>query len=655
MRRSLLLLSVFSMFGVLLTQPISPVRAIDSVPADETREISTSRVVIYHAPRSGPSVNAIEAAADLDAHRSETSDASRTIINFDEILTGESLSEVIDEIDDLPGVIAVEPSIRLRASDVIPDDPLFAANPATNGQWYLQKSDDVPGAINAPSLWEATMGTSDTVVAILDTGYTDHEDLNPTRIVGEYDMASEDDDGVFVSANDGDGRDGDAHDPGDWISEAENTQPGGVLQGCGEGDSSWHGTHVTGIIGATANNSTGVTGINWATKFLQVRVLGKCGGYTNDIADGIRWAAGGSVDGVPVNPNPADVINLSLGGDGACDNYTQSAIDYAVAEGSVVVVAAGNENQNAENVTPANCNNVVVVGAVNDQGARAGFSNYGAIVDVAAPGVNILNTLNDGLTTPTPSPAVGGDEYQFLSGTSMATPIVSAVAAIMMGENPSLTPVQVEQQLQESGRGFPVAATTNRDCNNLSRRCGESLLDAWGAIGMITPVSAPSVVVSNTDLRISFRASPNADHYYVFRNGTRIRNALSSTTFVDRERATFVGTVNYRIVAKNLDNGYSSPDENFSFTVLRTANRPVITVQGGVESATINVNWNPSSPVITKWCVYRNDVRRGCFASSVRTKVISSPAGQQSFYVRTVNANGASARSQTKTVSISLD
>ena len=643
------------MFGVLLTQPMSPVRAIDSVPADETREISTRRVVIYHAPRSGPSVNTIEAASDLDAHRSETSDASRTIINFDEILTGESLSEVIDEIDDLPGVIAVEPSIRLRASDVIPDDPLFAADPATNGQWYLQKSDDVPGAINAPSLWEATMGTSDTVVAILDTGYTDHEDLNPTRIVGEYDMVSADVPGDFTGANDGDGRDGDAHDPGDWISEAENTQPGGVLRDCGEGDSSWHGTHVTGIIGATANNSTGVTGINWATKFLQVRVLGKCGGYTTDIADGIRWAAGGSVDGVPTNSNPADVINLSLGGDGVCDNYTQSAIDYAVVEGSVVVVAAGNENQNAENVTPANCNNVVVVGAVNDQGARAGFSNYGAIVDVAAPGVNILNTLNDGLTTPTPSPAFGGDEYQFLSGTSMATPIVSAVAAIMMGENPSLTPVQVEQQLQESGRGFPVATTTNRDCNNSSRRCGESLLDAWGAIGMITPVSAPSVVVSNTDLRISFRASPNADHYYVFRNGTRIRNALSSSTFVDRERATFLGTVNYRIVAKNLDNGYSSPDENFSFMVLRTASRPVITVQGGVESATINVNWNPSTPVITKWCVYRNDIRRGCFASSVRTRVISSPAGQQSFYVRTVNANGASARSQTKTVSISLD
>ena len=237
----------------------------------------------------------------------------------------------------------------------------------------------------------------------------------------------------------------------------------------------------------------------------------------------------------------------------------------------------------------------------------------------------------------------------------MAAPIVSAVAAIIMGENPSLTPAQVEQQLQESGRGFPVATTTNLDCNNSSRRCGESLLDAWGAIGMITPVSAPSVVVSNTDLRISFRASPNADHYYVFRNGTRIRNALLSTTFVDRERATFLGTVNYRIVAKNLDNSYSSPDENFSFTVLRTASRPVITVQGGVESATINVNWNPSSPVITKWCVYRNGIRRACFAASVRTKVISAPAGQQNFYVRTVNANGASARSKTKTVPISLD
>ena len=653
MRRFLVFLSVFSVFGVLLIQPVSPLHATDSVPTEETQPISTSRVVIYHAPRSGPSVNAIEAASDLDAYRSETSDASRTIINFDETLSGESLSEVIAEIDDLPGVIAVEPSIRLRASDVIPDDPLFAADPPTDGQWYLQKSDDVPGAINAPSLWEATMGTSETVVAILDTGYTDHEDLDPARIIGQYDMVSADAPGDFTSANDGNGRDGDAHDPGDWVTNAESAS--GPLSGCPVEDSGWHGTHVTGIIAATANNSVGVAGINWNTKLLPVRVLGKCGGYDTDIAAGIKWAAGGSVSGVPTNSNPADVINLSLGGDGVCDTYTQSAIDYAVASGAVVVVAAGNENQNVANVSPANCNNVVVVGAVNSSGTRAPFSNYGPLVDVAAPGVNILNTINNGLTSPIPSPAPGGDGYKFLPGTSMAAPIVSAVAAIIMGENPSLTPAQVEQQLQESGRGFPVATTTNLDCNNSSRRCGESLLDAWGAIGMITPVSAPSVVVSNTDLRISFRASPNADHYYVFRNGKRIRNALLSTTFVDRERATFLGTVNYRIVAKNLDNSYSSPDENFSFTVLRTASRPVITVQGGVESATISVNWNPSSPVITKWCVYRNGIRRACFAASVRTKVISAPAGQQNFYVRTVNANGASAQSQTKTVSISLD
>jgi hypothetical protein len=162
-------------------------------------------------------------------------------------------------------------------------------------------------------------------------------------------------------------------------------------------------------------------------------------------------------------------------------------------------------------------------------------------------------------------------------------------------------------------------------------------------------------VVSNTDLRISFRASPNADHYFVFRNGTRIRNALQSTSFVDRERATFTGTVTYRIVGKNFNNTESSPDENISFTVIRTASRPVITVQGGIESATINVNWNPSSPAITKWCVYQNGERQGCFAASVRTKVISAPAGEQSFWVRTVNANGASVPSKIKTVPISLD
>jgi serine protease len=651
MRRFLVFLSVFSVFGVLLIQPVSPVRATDSVPVEETQLISTSRVVVYHAPRSGPSVNAIETATELEAHRSETSDAARTIVNFDEVLSGESLSDAIADMENLPGVIAVEPSIRLRAS-VIPNDPLFATDPATNGQWYLRKSDDVPGAINAEALWSETTGSNDTVVAILDTGYTDHEDLDPARIIGQADLISADDVGVFLSANDGDGRDTDAHDPGDWVTSADDEQFGG---GCGTEDSSWHGTHVSGIVAATANNSKGGVGINWNTKLLQVRVLGKCGGYGTDIADGIKWAAGGSVSGLADNPNPADVINLSLGGYGECGLYTQNAIDYAVSSGAVVVVAAGNDNENASNATPANCNNVVVVGAVNNRGARAAFSNYGSIVDVAAPGVNILNTLNDGLTSPIPSPAPGGDEYRMESGTSMAAPIVSAVAAIIMGENPSLTPAQVEQQLQESGRGFPVATTTNFDCNNSTRRCGESLLDAWGAIGNITPVSAPSVVVSNTDLRISFRASPNADHYFVFRNGTRIRNALQSTSFVDRERATFTGTVNYRIVAKNFNNTESSPDENISFTVIRTASRPVITVQGGIESATINVNWNPSSPAITKWCVYQNGERQGCFAASVRTKVISAPAGEQSFWVRTVNANGASVPSKIKTIPISLD
>ena len=162
-------------------------------------------------------------------------------------------------------------------------------------------------------------------------------------------------------------------------------------------------------------------------------------------------------------------------------------------------------------------------------------------------------------------------------------------------------------------------------------------------------------MVSNTDLRISFRASPNADHYFVFRNGTQIRNNLQSTTFFDREGATFLGTVTYQIVGKNANNTESSPDENVSFTVVRTANRPTINVQGGIGSATINVNWDPSSPTITKWCVYRNDIRRKCFVASVRTKVITSPAGEQSFYVRTVNADGESARSKTKTVPISLD
>src|SRR5690606_7514122 len=120
--------------------------------------------------------------------------------------------------------------------------------------------------------------------------------------------------------------------------------------------SSWHGTHVAGTIAAVTNNGIGVAGVAYNAKVVPVRVLGKCGGLTSDIADAIVWASGGSVTGVPSNPYPADVINMSLGGGGSCSSTTQAAINTARSNGTVVVVAAGNENTNASNSNPANCN-----------------------------------------------------------------------------------------------------------------------------------------------------------------------------------------------------------------------------------------------------------------------------------------------------------
>src|SRR5690606_31257016 len=151
------------------------------------------------------------------------------------------------------------------------------------------------------------------VVAVLDTGITRHGDLDANVLPG-YDFISD-----AGKANDGDGRDNDPSDPGDWVTL--NQCPGGNRAE----NSSWHGTHVAGTIAAVTNNAKGVAGTAFGARILPVRVLGTCGGYDSDIADAIVWAAGGSVSGVPTNANPAEVINLSLGGGGACGRTSQNA------------------------------------------------------------------------------------------------------------------------------------------------------------------------------------------------------------------------------------------------------------------------------------------------------------------------------------------
>ena len=330
-------------------------------------------------------------------------------------------------------IASIEPDTVMHAM-VVPNDVQFGQ------QWSLFEP---LGGINLPAAWDVTTGSPTVRVAVIDSGVVPHAEL-ATRLVGGHDFIAS-----TTESNDGDGRDADARDPGDY--------------GCNGAASSWHGTHVAGIIGAAGNNSSGIAGINWSSGVVPARVLGRCGGYTSDIVDAMRWAAGISVPGVPANPHPARVQNLSLGGSGACSSSFQSAIDDVTARGTVVVVAAGNSNIDAGSTQPASCSGVIAVAATTRSGGRAAYSNFGSKITVAAPGGGngggILSTLNAGATTP------GADSYAQYQGTSMAAPHVSGVVSLMLSVNPTLTPAQVAQRLKSAARAFP-----NRDRRRLHDR-----------------------------------------------------------------------------------------------------------------------------------------------------------------------------------------
>ncbi|WP_412469531.1 MULTISPECIES: S8 family peptidase [unclassified Halobacteriovorax] len=292
-------------------------------------------------------------------------------------------------------------------------------------------------------------------VAVIDTGITDHFDLN-TNVVGGYDFISDSD-----NSRDGDGRDANPNDEGDY---------GSATTACNSGTnaSTWHGTHVAGIIGASSNNSYGVVGAAKNVNLVPLRVLGACGGLTSDIADALRWAAGGSVSGVPANPYPARVVNMSLGARGSCSRYMQESIDFARSKGVVVVVATGNSNADASFYTPSNCRGVLRVGAVATTRARSSYSNYGRIVDIAAPGDSILSTVNSGQSTQ------GTAVFSRMNGTSMAAGFISATAAMIFQANPSLYPDQV--------RDIITRTAVDYYCDRSS--CAKGAVDAYEAVSL---------------------------------------------------------------------------------------------------------------------------------------------------------------------------
>ena len=443
--------------------------------------------------------------------------------------------------------IAANPNVEYVEIDAILR-PLLTPNDTNySTQWGFQDAD---AGIRANQAWDVATG-SGIIVAVLDTGITSHSNLNANVVAG-YDFVSN-----ATNARDGNGRDSNAADQGDW------TTAGQCYSGSPASNSSWHGTHVAGTVAAVTNNAKGVAGTAFNAKVMPVRVLAACGGSTSDIADAIIWSSGGTVSGVPTlsAANAADVINMSLGGGGACPTTTQNAVNSAVSRGTTVVVAAGNSNANASGFTPASCANVVTVASVTSASARSSFSNYGTLIDVSGPGSSILSTLNSGTTTP------GAESYASYNGTSMASPHVAGAVALVQSRRLALglalyTPAQVETQLKNTAYALAGAC---------SGGCGAGIVNAKALVDAAGGTTTPpgSQTYSNTaDYTIGDNVTVDSPITVSGRTGNAPSNASVTVAIVH----TYQGDLKVDLVAPdgslyNIHNRTGAGTDNINKTV----------------------------------------------------------------------------------------
>ena len=555
------LIRPFLLSAALVSAILAPLAAPAQTAAASTAE---ARVIVRFKPQAD-SVRA--KALSVRATRGEAREVAQTRATALGLRTGRALAAGIslDErthvvtakgvtSEQLMRQLAADSEVELAVVDgrrrhtKIPNDPLFggadinpestvgSAQARTIDQWYLKKPNStVVSSINAPAAWDITTGSSGVIVAVLDTGVRlDHPDL-AGQFVSGYDMIGYGSSSSATSvaiANDGNGPDADPSDPGDWVSQADINA--GTLSGCTSsdiGNSSWHGTRVSGLIAAASNNGTTMAGVGWGLKIMPIRVLGKCGGYDSDIIAGMKWAAGISVPGLPANANKAKVLNMSLGGDGSCGTtgtgaLYRDAITQVNAAGATVVVAAGNSEGLAVGL-PGNCPGVVTVAALRHVGTKVGFSSLGPEVTIAAPGGNCINTgsgqpclypmistTNAGTTTPVANDGSTTGTSSSV-GTSFSAPVVSGIIGLMATVRPSLTAAEAIQILKGTARAFPTtgggsaadgnppqckapSSTAQDECYCTTATCGAGMVDAANAVSAALTLNGGAVLLSES-------------------------------------------------------------------------------------------------------------------------------------------------------------
>jgi serine protease len=371
------------------------------------------------------------------------------------------------------GILRGMPAVRHVERVGVARPLAVPTDPYASSQWHY-------GRAGLPGAWDVTTGRIAVTVAIIDDGITRHPDFG-NRVLPGFDFVSDP-----RNAGDGDGQDPDPTRPAVFP----------------DGKVSFHGTHVAGTIGAETNNGVGVAGVDWLARLVPARALGLQGGSTDDIAAAMRWSAGLSVPGVPTNPNPAKVLNMSLGGPGLSQAF-QDAIDEINAAGGIVVVAAGNENMPASQSTPAGQSGVITVGAVGKDALRSSYSNFGSAVDIMAPGGDFEDVDRDGVQDGILSlfaDSLGRPSYEYLQGTSMASPHVAGIVALMAAVDPTLDSARAESILRSTAWGQFKCA----------EGCGAGLVNAEAAVLMakgIAQAIGPRLLATPLALELGARVT----------------------------------------------------------------------------------------------------------------------------------------------------